>query len=413
MNVSIETAKRLAIYKQHLAGAIPTNPTSDSIMEVMEDIRYLQLDPIRVVAPSHLLVLWSRLGNFATAELDKLLWKEKRLFEYWAHMASIVMMKDYPLFSRRMKEYADSSTGTSGRANKWDRDNAEVGRYVLGELRKGGGRLSREFEDKSRKRTVRAVWANPDVPRTLAHLFFKGTVMVAGRKGSQKVWDLAENFLPSSPDRKEISLDELETRAAERSLLALGIATPKQVGFHFLSRQGPHPILGNLRKTMNRLQAEGKVLPVALTNGHGGPESWYVHKNDLRLIDRIASDFRRPRTTLLSPFDNLIIDRARTESLFNFRFRIEIYNPKSIRRYGYYVLPILHGENLIGRVDPAIDRRNGRLVINAVHAERGAPSGSSVSGAIAAEIRRLAEFIGARDVVYSGPVPDVWARSLR
>src|SRR5207253_2015411 len=134
------------------------------------------------------------------------------------------------------------------------------------------------------------------------------------------------------------------------------------------------------------LEAEGRIVRVRIAGeGRAWPGVWYVHADDLPLLDRLAAGEWQPRTTLLSPLDNLICDRARTEALFDFAFRMEIYVPRDQRRYGYYVLPILHGDRLIGRIDPAMDRAHGRLTINAVHAEPDAPpdAGPAVAGAIA------------------------------
>ena len=130
------------------------------------------------------------------------------------------------------------------------------------------------------------------------------------------------------------------------------------------------------------------------------------------LLDRLEADEWQPRTTLLSPFDNLICDRERTEQLFSFRFRIEIYVPKAKREYGYYVLPILHGDRLIGRIDPKMDRKASRLDINAVYAESGAPMTVEVARSVNDSVQSLAEFLGAREITYASRVPVGWRKIL-
>jgi uncharacterized protein YcaQ len=141
-------------------------------------------------------------------------------------------------------------------------------------------------------------------------------------------------------------------------------------------------------------------------HGTEWPGPWYVHADDLPLLERLEAGDWRPRTTLLSPFDNLIIDRQRTRRLFGFHFRMEIYVPRAARRYGYYVLPVLHGDRLIGRVDPAMDRHRGRLVVNAVHAEPDAPA--AAGPAVAAALEDLAAFLGAGGVELRQPPPERW-----
>jgi uncharacterized protein YcaQ len=153
-----------------------------------------------------------------------------------------------------------------------------------------------------------------------------------------------------------------------------------------------------------QIDAEGKQW--------NGP--WYVHADDLPLLESLSGGDAawQPRTTLLSPFDNLIADRARTETLFNFDFRIEIYVPKEQRKYGYYVLPILHGDRLIGRIDPLMDRKAKRLNINAVFAEPDAPMDDETALAISASIGELAAFLDAKDIAYTERIPDGWRHVL-
>ena len=141
---------------------------------------------------------------------------------------------------------------------------------------------------------------------------------------------------------------------------------------------------------------------------------WFIHTADVPLLDRIeAGEFAFERTTLLSPFDNLICDRTRTAKLFNFDFRVEIYTPQHKRKYGYYVLPILHGDRLIGRVDPKMDREHGRLHIHAVHAEHNAPMTRAVARSIRTAIEELATFLGASEIHYTHLVPSGWQRDLK
>jgi uncharacterized protein len=146
-------------------------------------------------------------------------------------------------------------------------------------------------------------------------------------------------------------------------------------------------------------------------NGTELPGPWFVHSEDLPLLAALERGEWEPTTTLLSPFDNLITDRARTELLFDFYFRMEIYVPQAQRKFGYYALPILHGDRLIGQVDPAMDRGRGRLVVKAVHAEPGAPK--NAGRAIGAAIESLGSFLHADEIEYSGLVPEAWRRALR
>jgi uncharacterized protein len=409
--VSLQSVRRLAIAKQNIAEKPKGKVDSEKILQVVRDLGCLQLDPISVVAPSHQVVLWSRLGKYDLSELDKLLWKEKTLFEYWAHTASIVLTEDYPLYYTMMKEWPD--TPPVGpiwrpRIKKWARKNVKVRDYVLHELKTKGPRLSRQFEKSSTKKGSWGWGSWNDVSRMLQHLFWRGEVMVVGRQGKQKVWGLTDEFLPGWAEKKELPDEEVEYRAAQRSLKSLGVATKSQVKFHFLRWRYP-----NLKSTLEKLEAESKVERVR-PDGWGNPkETYYLHKDDISLLDRIESGRWSPRTTLLSPFDNLICDRQRTEELFGFNFRIGIYTPKAKRTHGYYVLPILYGDRLIGRVDPFMERKQRRFVVNAVHAEKEAPRDKQTAAALANAMKDLGAFIGAKEVSYCSNVPEFWKSSMR
>jgi len=198
-------------------------------------------------------------------------------------------------------------------------------------------------------------------------------------------------------------------RAAQKSLRALGVGRVKDIQQHYT--RGRYP---DLPTVLNDLETDGRIHPAQIVeDGQPWPGTWYLHADDLPLLDRLTKGDFQPRTTLLSPFDNLICDRARTEQLFNFDFRIEIYVPKDKRKFGYYVLPILHGDQLIGRIDPLFDRKHQRLHINATYAEPGAPMDKPTAAAIATAIENLAAFLGAADIAYSERVPKGWKRALK
>jgi len=413
VTTTLENVRRLAVAKQHLAGKRPRNPDSDDILEVTRSIGCLQLDPISAVAPSHLIVLWSRLGIFDTSELDKLLWSDKKLFEYWAHQASIVLMEDYPLYYHMMRAYPDVFLKSLGpvwraRVKKWLGKNSDLRTYVLTELKQKGPLLSRQFEDKTRAKPRGIGWSSwSDVSRMLSHLFFKGEVMVVGRQGKQKLWDISERFLPSWVSKKELSETEVEYEAVQRSLRALGTANESELSWHFLRGR-----YRNLKDTLKQLEADSKIQTVEITDRPVGNGERYIHSQDIPLLDELDSDQWEPRVTLLSPFDNLFCDRARTKLLFHFDYTIEIYTPQNKRKYGYYVLPILYGDKFIGRMDPLMDRKNQKLFVKAVHAEPGAPKDKDTSREIRDSVEELSQFLGAKQVVYSGKVPKYWQSHL-
>ena len=376
-------------------------------MEVMRDLGCLQLDPISAVARSHLLVLWSRLGNYDRAELDKLLWQERQLFEYWAHGASIVPTEDYPIHQVRMRDYPAGDSKFARRVRDWMKQNRSLRRILLSEMRRKGPLPSRYFEEMGvpSPEWVSTGWTGGrNISRMLDFLWMQGKIMVAGRAGLQKLWDLAERCLPEWAPRERLSKSEMVRRAAQKALRSLGVANARQIEQHYVRL--PNPDLG---KVLAELQAAQRIERVEIVDGgQAWKGDWYIHTDDLPLLDRLVRGEWEPRTTLLSPFDNLISDRARTQQLFNFKFGLEIYVPRAKRQYGYYVLPILHGDRLIGRIDPVMDRTYGRLTINAVHAEPDAPRTKASAKAVRHAIEELGAFLGAREIVTGPRVPGGW-----
>jgi uncharacterized protein len=397
--------RRLVITRQHLSAA-PT-PT---MLDVIRDLGCLQLDPTSAVARSHLLVLWSRLGGYDVAELDRLLWQERSLFEYWAHAASIVLTEDYPVHRLLMDRTTISSSAWSQRVRQWVDDNRTLHDHILAEVKQRGALPSKHFEDKSSDSWYSSGWtSNRNVSQMLGHLWDRGTIMVAARKGGHRYWDLAERVLPDWTPRESLTPHEVTRRAAQKSLRALGVGQARHIVQHY-TRSRYH----NLPAVLAELEAEKLVERVAITDkGQHWPGDWYIHTEELPLLERLEAGDWQPRTTLLSPFDNLICDRARTELLFDFEFRIEIYVPKNKRKYGYYVLPILHGDQLIGRIDPLMNRKQQKLMVNAIYAEPDAPKTRTAARAVQQAIESLADFLGAKMVDYTERIPAAWKPVFR
>lgn len=379
LGLSLREARRLAIRGQHLAGPEPAQGI-DGIRQVLRGLRVLQIDPVNVVARSHLLVLWSRLGGFDRDDLDTLLWRERWLFEYWAHAASIVLTEDYPIHRAMMANYRVAVEGRP--KQEWLAANEDFRRYVLDRLRTCGPLSGDAIEDRAALSWTSTGWTNGrNVERMLDILWKQGVVTVAGREGQRRLWGLAD-----FPAVEDLPQAEVVARSAEHALRALGVARARDVKRHFTI--GRYPGLD--------LQRAGWARPVRV---EGGNEQWWVHRDVLGLLD----EEWRSRTTLLSPFDNLICDRDRTERLWGFTYRNEMYVPKHKRQFGCYVMPVLAGERLIGRVVPRMDRRRGELVIEGVFAEREfAGAGAGTGHQVTAAIQSLASFAGAASVSYSG-----------
>lgn len=367
-----------------MAGTLLDGSLDDSarILDVVRKIGYLQLDPTNAVARSHLLVLFSRLGPYDVAKLERLL-SGRKLYEY---SAAIVPADEYPLHLALMRKFPHMfRAGYPGWIERWLADNAGLRESILAQLREHGPLPSREVVDVSERAWKSTGWTNErNVTRMLELLWAKGEVLVHGRQGAQRLWALPGCVLPPA---EPVPLDEVKRVVGLRSLRGLGVATGKQVQDEpFVG--GPFYGLGDIVRELDgveRVEVEGQA------------GAWFAHRNDLKLLDSPA---REPYTTLLSPFDPLIRNRKRTLALWDFDFRLEIYIPKE-KRWGFFVLPVLHGNDLVGRIDPTMDRKAGVLRINAIKWEPVAPADVPLDAAVG----RLAEFLGATRVT--------WPRSNR
>jgi uncharacterized protein YcaQ len=310
-----------------------------------------------------------------------------------------------------MRTYArEEATGEiSQRYQTWLAENQKLRLHILRELKRRGPLPSRMFENQTDKEVgwYSSGWTSGrDVSQMLGYLWVTGKIMVAGRSGIQKLWDLSERCLPDWTPRVKLSEKEVVRRAAQKSLRALGVATQQHINLHFTRKRYPH-----LKERLHELHSAGVIEKIHVEDDKS---EWFIHAEDVPLLDRIeAGEIAFERTTLLSPFDNLICDRARTAKLFDFDFRIEIYTPQHKRQYGYYVLPILHGDRLIGRIDPKMNREHGRLHIHAVHAEKDAPLNRKTARSIRDAIEDLAAFLGATEIDYTHLVPSGWQRDLK
>ena len=405
--ISPTVARRLAITAQRLAGDRP-QPDADGIVALVRQLGCLQLDPTNVVAPSHRLVVWSRLGNYPRAALDGLQWEQKQLFEYWAHAASIVLTEDYPIHRRLMVSAQRGTSAWFRHGSAWIASNAALKRHVLHEIRRRGPLPASSFEDRSEHAWQSSGWTGGrNIDRMLTGLWIRGFLVVARRESGRRWWDLAERWLPAWTPRHSMSERQVVRQAAQRSLRALGVARMRDIDRHFIA--GRYPGLPDVLKSLER---EHLVEQVEVRDGATTwAGTWYVHADDLPLLDRVDRKGWKPRTTFLSPFDNLIRDRDRTRLLWGFDYTIEIYTPPAKRKYGYYVLPILHGDQLIGRIDPIVDRKQQKLTLRAIHLEPGTESREAGDSVVSA-IKRLATFVGAKTVAPTGAVPDPWKRSF-
>jgi len=400
LTLSRSDARRLALSRQHLSAARPPADAT-GLRTVLRSLRYLQLDPVSVVAPSHELVLWSRLGPRAGDRLPTLWWQERWLFEYWAHAAALVLTEDYPVHRVSMDGYPPKNLSFT---STWMAANGQLSEHILHRLAEGTPLPTDAFEDRSVMDWPSSGWtAGRNVERMLTFLWLQGRIMVAGRAAGQRLWGLPDACLPADADRVAVSPREMVTTATEHTLRALGVARPLDIKQYFV--RGKYDGLPEVLRT---LTGEGRVVPVKVEDAPTASETWYVHTDALAELEAIRAGDWEGRTALLSPFDNLINDRRLTERLWGFAFRNEMYVPKAKREYGYYLLPVLHGDRLVGRTSPRFDKSRGVLLVEGLYLEPDTKPTAALCRAVTAQLADLAALVGATGIEYGDKVPDRW-----
>jgi uncharacterized protein YcaQ len=347
-------ARRIAIRAQLLDANRP-----DDFATVVDQLTLLQLDPTAAVAPSADLVAWTRLGDAYTPDLlQRALEIDHTVFEHRGQespkepaVAMVRPMARLGLYLAEMRAWPSEG----GRVHQWLEANVAFRSQVLDTLRTSGPLRSRDIPDTCAVSWASSGWTNDrNVTQMLEFLAWRGEVAVAGRQGRQRVWDVSERIYPS--EVKAVPAVKAKALRDERRLRALGVARPEFVG--------------------------DAGIPVDIDGTTG---QWRVDP------DASAAGFKG-RTAILSPFDRLIHDRARALQLFGFDYTLEMYKPQSQRRWGYFALPVLHGDALVGKVDAIADRKTSALRVNAIHED--VPFTSAMTKAVNAELEALRRWLG-------------------
>ncbi|MDF3133703.1 winged helix-turn-helix domain-containing protein [Pseudomonas extremaustralis] len=382
LSFSVKQARRMALAAQGFSGRLgPASIKAAHLNRMIERLGVLQIDSVNAVVRSHYLPLFSRLGHYAPLLLEQAAWSQGRrrsLFEYWGHEASLLPMALYPLMRWRMAR-ARQGQGIYAQMARFGREQQAIIQRVLKTVEQqgavGAGSLS------TREERAGPWWDWSDEKHALEWLFAAGLVTVAGRRGFERLYDLPERVIPGGI--LQTSVDEAE---AQRGLLlhsatALGVGTEKDLRDYF--RLDPV----DSRNRLAELVEDGQLLTCRV---HGWTPTAYCLPTP-KVPRKVAA------SALLSPFDSLIWERSRTERLFDFRYRLEIYTPQDKRVYGYYVLPFLHNERIAARIDLRAERANGRLAVHAVHEEQ---PGLDEEGmlALASNLRQMAEWLGLEEV---------------
>lgn len=347
-----EDARRIAVRAQLLTAERPTD-----LVPMIEHLGFLQIDPTAAIAPSADLVAWSRLGErYASADLKRALEEERSLFEFDAMIRPMADVGLYLAGASERPAWDD--------VRRWFRKNDGFRRDILARLAADGPISSRDIPDTSAVAWPSSGWTNNRNTTKMLEIFIvRGEVAISGRVGRERLWDLPERVYPA--DVAIPSVEEASRLRDERRLRSLGIARPKA---RAMPMEPVHVGVAGEPATVDGVKGEWRVDPAAMGGRFAG------------------------RTALLSPFDRLVHDRARALELFAFDYTLEMYKPIDKRRWGYYALPILYEDRLVGKLDAAADRKASVLRVNAIHED--VPFTPGMRDSVDAEIAALAAWLG-------------------
>jgi len=364
--LSLDAVRGLMIAAQGLHDHPQPRPTKKAVRSIIRQMHVLQIDTINVIARSPYLVLWSRLGDYNPRWLEDLL-AEGALFEYWSHAACFLPIEEYPLYRHVYESWL------GGRAHQWLDEHATVAKRVMDHIRTHGEARSSDFE---RTDGQKGSWWNwKDEKVALEYLFYAGELMVRKRHNFQRIYDLRERVLAGVEELPAFSPAEAHDQFVLDTVRALGVTKAEWIADYFrLSKT-------DTRAALKRLEKQDRLMTVEV-------EGWnvpgYIHPGDRKQVEAASKGkIPRSKTTFLSPFDPLVWDRARALDLFHFDYKIEVYTPAPKRKYGYFTLPILYDNALIGRIDPKAHRKEGVFEVKALHLE----SDVVVDDALVAELK--------------------------
>jgi uncharacterized protein YcaQ len=372
-------ARRIALVAQGFRDPRHTAPTMRTFSRTLARTGVLQVDSVNVLQRAHYMPLFSRMGPYDTGMLTRASERApRRMVEYWAHVQAFMPVELWPVMRHRMDSYRDSA-----RWGEWTRANARIVDRVRAQVRDGGAATARQLDDGAPRNRDNWGWNWSETRKALDYLWLVGDVAMAGRNAQfEPIYDLPERVLPAEvldapvPGERD-SIKELVRRSARSH----GVATVRCLTDYY--RLQLHRGAGTraAQLAVDELVEEGELVPVRI---EGWKRPAWLHR-DATLPRRVHA------RALLSPFDPVVWERERTEQIFDFHYRIEIYVPEGKRQYGYYVLPFLLGDRIVGRVDLKADRRGGVLLVKAAYAEPGAPAETAEE--LAAELGELARWL--------------------
>ncbi len=392
MEVTRTAVRRLMIELQGLTDK-PPKATKQDVYETINTLGCLQIDTINVMERAHHLTLWSRLGPHDKEHLHQLAYQDRRLLEYWAHAASYIPTDDYRYFITPMKK---REANMEERLRRWGNRAGGVDPKILEEVmervRKEGPLATKDFEHK-RTTPSKGWWDWKPAKVALEVLYGAGLLLVSHRENFQRHYDLAERVLPPGVDTREPPEDERIKFYITHTMASLGLVKPADIRWYYV----PHYALyrehsKQLPNILEEMTAEGNATKFSIKEE---PQPYYCLPGDADRAQDLEAEPPSPNVNLLNPFDNALWDKKRVETLFDFEAKLEAYTPAAKRRYGYYYLAILHGDHLVGRIIPKMDRTNSTLIIQSTWHEPWFKPTDAYREALTETLESFASFNGA------------------
>ncbi|HYM82375.1 MAG TPA: crosslink repair DNA glycosylase YcaQ family protein [Candidatus Limnocylindria bacterium] len=407
----------LFLERQHLMRPRAHRLAATRLVQFVESVGGLQLDSINVVERAHYLTVWSRFGPYERGALDRIVYRRRLLFEYWAHAACLISAGHFASWRRVMLNYSLRNRSWG----KWLKKNRSVVAAVEAAMQANGPMGSADFEHRRKPGAAGGWWNWKPATHALDYLWMSGRTLVHSRSHFHKRFDLAERVMPEALVSEPLDPEAFRRWHIRRSLHAMGAATDLDLRMYLtFPRMQP----GERRHALRAMIDAGEVVEITV-DGSRGP--WWALAEDVPAL-AAATRRRQPArgTTLLSPFDSFLWHRDRTRRLFGFDYKIQVYTPGPKRQHGYYLLPILHDGQLIGRLDPKTHRAERRLEVKSVHFETWFARGDSPPAAawgridvdaaltgLAEALHSLARFVGAERVTLGQVVPARFGPPLR
>jgi uncharacterized protein len=384
------TAEDLKRYALHAQGLLQKNgfgKGAQGALHALEHLGYVQLDTLAVVARAHHHTLYTRTSGYRETQLAQLV-AEKKVFEYWSHAASYLPMRDYRFSLVRKQLYRNGQ-------QHWFVSHKKLMRYVLDRIKAEGPLQARHFET-DRKRGSWFDWKPAKV--ALEQLFMDGTLMVSARQGFQKVYDLAERVLPEGINTTVPDVHAYAAYLIDSTLRANGFATATQMTY--LRKNAAEAV----KHELHAQTAMQQLIPFHI---HGSKEVYYARPG---LFEQQVKN--TPHIHLLSPFDNVLIQRSRTKQIFGYDYQVECYVPEAKRKFGYFCLPVLWNGNFAGRLDPKADKQAGIFYVRSLHIEFPPKNREAFFSDLKKKLHEFAVFNGCTEVVCEKAVPVKWRKLL-